>query len=104
VRWAHISTQTSLSSIPFLANVEREAQFYIEPAQEEDDEDNDEDDDDVDEDIGELVIHPEDVPVPVLPEATQIALRNKLCEGAYVGRNKKQEAALVGLRKMWAKT
>jgi hypothetical protein len=66
--------------------------------------DNDEDDDDVDEDIGELVIHPEDVPVPVLPEATQIALRNKLCEGAYVGRNKKQEAALVGLRKMWAKT
>jgi hypothetical protein len=39
-----------------------------------------------------------------LPAATQIALINKLREGAYEGRRKKQEAALLGLRKMWAKT
>jgi hypothetical protein len=41
--------------------------------------------------------------VPVLPEATQIAHINKLREEAYEGRNKKEEAALLGLRKMWAK-
>ena len=47
---------------------------------------------------------PEDVPVPFLPEATQIALINNLRERAYEGRRKKQEAALLGLRVMWAKT
>jgi hypothetical protein len=80
--------------------------FYIEPepseAPIEDDEGEDEEDN-VEEDIGELV-EPEEVPVPVLAEATRLALINKLREGAYEGRRKKQEAALLGLRKMWAKT
>ena len=78
--------------------------FYAEPQQEALIEEDDEDDDDVDENISELEAQPEDVPVPFLPEATQIALINKLRERAYEGRRKKQEAALLGLREMWAKT
>jgi hypothetical protein len=42
--------------------------------------------------------------VPILPEATQLTLINKLREGAYEARRKRQEAALLGLRKMWSKT
>jgi hypothetical protein len=66
---------------------------------------NEEDDEaDVDEDIGVVVEQPEAVPVPPLSDATRLALINKLREGAYEGRQKKQEAALLGLRKMWSKT
>jgi hypothetical protein len=73
--------------------------FYAEPQQEALIEE-----DDVDEDISELEAQAEDVPVPFLPEATQIALINKLRERAYEGRRKKQEAAILGLRVIWAKT
>jgi Zinc knuckle len=83
--------------------------FYVEPVQEaiiEEEEDNDENEYfDADEDNeDEEEEQPEAVPAPVLPEATQVALINKLREGAYEARRKRQEAALLGLRKMWSKT
>ena len=79
--------------------------FYVEavPAAPVADEDDEEEEDDVEEDIGVPVVLPE-VHAPVLPEATQLALINKLREGAYEGRRRQQEAALLGLKKMWAKT
>jgi hypothetical protein len=82
--------------------------FYVNPLEEaaadEEGDEEEEDEADVDEDIGVVVEQPEAVPVPTLPEATRLALINKLREGAYEGRRKKQEAALLGLRKMWSKT
>jgi hypothetical protein len=63
--------------------------FHFEPAQEapsegggeENDEDNYEEDDDADKDVDVFVVKSEAVSVPVLPEATQVALINKLREG-----------------------
>jgi hypothetical protein len=85
--------------------------FYVEPAAEagaedEDDEEDDDDENDVEEDIGEVEDEPAEapVPVPILAMATQLALINKLREGAFEARRKRQEAALLGLRKMWSKT
>jgi hypothetical protein len=75
-----------------------------EAVDDEEGDDEEEDEADVDEDIGVLVEQPEAVPVPPLPDATRLALINNLREGAYEGRRKKQEAALLGLRKMWSKT
>ena len=59
----------------------------------------DEDNEDVEEDIGE--VH---VPVPDIPAATLVKLVNKLREGAYEARRKREEAAHLALRKMWGKT
>ena len=81
--------------------------FYVEPAAAEeapaaalDDDEDEEDEEDEEEDIGEPVPGPE----PGLPLATQLALVKKLREGAYEARRKREEAAHLALRKMWAKT
>jgi hypothetical protein len=87
--------------------------FYVEPIDEdideavadeddEDDEDDEEEDAEVEEDIGE-VVQQEAVPLPDIPDAARVALINKLCEGAFEARRKRQEAAILGLRKMWSK-
>ena len=41
--------------------------------------------------------------MPILPEATRLALINKVREGALEARRKREEAALLDLRKMWSK-
>lgn len=50
------------------------------------------------------MLQPEVEAVPNIPEAARIALINKLREGASEGRRKRREAALLGLKEMWAKT
>jgi hypothetical protein len=85
--------------------------FYFEPIDEafdeaiadEDDEEDEEEDIEVEEDIGE-VVQQEAVPLPDIPEAARVALINKLREGAFEARRKRQEAAILRLRKMWSKT
>jgi hypothetical protein len=87
--------------------------FYVEPVEEaiteeaeEAEDDEDEDDEDVAdgvEDIG-VVVENDAVPLPDLPDATRVALINKLREGAYEARRKQQESARLGQRKMWGKT
>jgi hypothetical protein len=92
--------------------------FYVEPVEEaiieeaEAEDKEDEDDEDIaddEEDIGIVVANepasPPDLPDPAdLPDATQVALINKLRKGAYEARLKQQESARLGQRKMWGKT
>jgi hypothetical protein len=74
--------------------------FYVEPAEQaiiEEDEDHDENkyfDADEDNEGEEEEGQQEAVPAPDLPEATRVALINKLREGAYEARRKRKEAAL----------
>jgi hypothetical protein len=84
--------------------------FYVEPVLE-DSTGEDEDDVyfDVEEDIGDTEdTAAEDAaevtPAPNVPEAAMQKLINKLREGAFEARRKQQEAARLGLRKMWPKT
>ena len=83
--------------------------FYVEPTFEttavvdEDEGNNEEEDAEVEEDLGE-VVQQEAVPLPDMTEAARVALIKKLREGAFEARRKRQEAALLGLRKMWSKT
>ena len=91
--------------------------YYVEPvivapvapaAAVDEDDDEEEDDDDEEEDIGEVVdppvVLPPLAPPDALPVATQLALVNKLREGAYEARRKREEAATLALKRMWAKT
>lgn len=77
--------------------------YFVEPvaaapgAEAEDDDDEEDEDEEVEEDLGEVVA------MPILPEATRLALINKLREGAFEARRKREEAALLALRKMWSK-
>ena len=83
--------------------------FYVELTDEttavvdEDAANNEEEDAEVEEDLGE-VVQQEAVPLPDMTEAARVALIKKLREGAFEARRKRQEAALLGLRKMWSKT
>ena len=83
--------------------------FYVELTDEttavvdEDAANNEEEDAEVEEDLGE-VVQQEAVPLPDITEAARVALIRKLREGAFEARRKRQEAALLGLRKMWPKT
>jgi hypothetical protein len=43
-------------------------------------------------------------PPDALPAATKLALVNKLREGAFEARRKREEAATLALSRMWAKT
>jgi Reverse transcriptase (RNA-dependent DNA polymerase)/Zinc knuckle len=43
-------------------------------------------------------------PEPVLPDETVLALVNKLRLGAYEARRKRQDLAILSLRRMWGKT
>jgi hypothetical protein len=79
--------------------------YFVEPvaaapgaeAEDDDDDDDEDEDEEVEEELGEVVA------MPILPEATKLALINKLREGAFEVRRKREEAALLALRKMWSK-
>jgi hypothetical protein len=72
------------------------------------DDDEEEDDDDEEKDIGEVVdppvVLPPLTPPDAPPVATQLALVNKLREGAYKARRKREEAATLALKRMLVKT
>jgi hypothetical protein len=71
----------------------------VEPAAAVDEDDDEEDDDDEEEDVGEVVVPPVVLPPlappDALPAATQLAPVNKLREGAYEARRKREEAAVA---------